>query len=277
VWQDGAWAPVDYTLHKVDGGWAPKASPVPLVFSAGGGTVAVTLGSGADQVTQSWTATLPTPKVSGATATYDVGHGQSLVLTATAMGFEQSLVLAHAPASAPTVALPFSSPHLSMGGDGSGGFAFTDGSGAPVWRVAPPVMFDSASVTGPGSIAGMGGAGLPQRVPTTLSGGSGHSPRLSMVPPMSWLTAPSTVYPVRIDPSITVAHVGDTFVQDNISTGEGASVTVHAGEYNGHAARAYEVFSGLTSLAGDDVTAATCSCTTTTRTRARRRRCTCIR
>ena len=110
VLQNGSWVAVDYDLQHVNGGWSPKVSAAPVVFSDGGDTDAAVVGTGGKQVALSWAVTLPAPVITGPTATYDLGGGESLVLTATPEGFEQSLVLAHAPTVAPSLRLPFALP-----------------------------------------------------------------------------------------------------------------------------------------------------------------------
>jgi hypothetical protein len=141
VMQNGAWVNVDYTLQHVDGGWSPKASPVAVTFSDGGDNDAVSLGDGSKQVDQSWGVTLRAPTIDGATATYDLGEGESLVLTAYPTGFEQSLVLDHAPTSLPELKLPFDTSDLSMAANSAGGFDFTNTSGVVVYTMPAPVMY----------------------------------------------------------------------------------------------------------------------------------------
>jgi hypothetical protein len=54
-------------------------------------------------------------------------------------------------------------------------------------------------------------------------------PQLDLAPVMSWLTAPTTVYPVTIDPTIaSVTRAGDTWIKENDSTVHGADY--HLGE-----------------------------------------------
>jgi hypothetical protein len=86
VLRDGAWVAVDYDLQHVNGSWSPKASAAPVVFSDGGDTDAASVGTGSKQVALSWAVTLPAPVITGPTATYDLGDGESLVLTATPAG-----------------------------------------------------------------------------------------------------------------------------------------------------------------------------------------------
>jgi RHS repeat-associated protein len=250
VMSKGAWVDVDYSLQQVDGGWSPKASPVPVMFSAGGNTAAVTLGAGAKQIGLTWGVKLPTPTVDGPTATYALGDGESLVLTANPTGFEQSLVLDHAPSKLPRLQLPFNSAHLSLREGSTGGFEFVNAAGAVVYTMPAPVMY--AGPIDPLTL-------LPaQTHPVSASlvkitGGA----RLDLSPLMSWLTDPSTQYPVRIDPTIAAVTGGtDAYVQDNVSTDTSTDPTLHVGWVSGHAARSYLRFTGLSAVTGKDIRSA---------------------
>src|SRR5438105_5477744 len=82
---NGAWAKVDTTLVPAPGGgFAPRVSAAPVVFSGGGDAPLVTATTDADaSVATKWTGPLPVPTVSGNTATYhDVSPGVNLILTA---------------------------------------------------------------------------------------------------------------------------------------------------------------------------------------------------
>lgn len=138
--RDGQWTDVDYDLQHVDGGWSPKVSPTPVVFSDGADKDAVALGSGGKEVDLSWDVTLPAPTIDGASATYDLGNGESLVLTAGPTGFEQSLVLAYAPAGLPAIKLPLDTSGLTMSPNPGGGFDFRNSADTVVYTMPAPVM-----------------------------------------------------------------------------------------------------------------------------------------
>lgn len=231
--RDGGWQDVDYSLEHVDGGWGPKVSPADVVFSDGGDRDAVTLGDGSKQLSLSWNVTLPAPEIDGSTATYDLGDGKSLVLTATADGFEQSLDLAHVPSALPQMRLPFDTSDLTMADDGAGGYVFSNSAGIAVYSMPAPVMYGAAR--DPNS-----GEPLEQQEVSASIVQTSDGARLDLTPSLAWLQDPSRTYPVRIDPSIdSVTRGGDTYVQDNVTVNEGTSTMLHVGWYNGHAARAY--------------------------------------
>ena len=251
VLRGGAWVDVNLDLHKTADGWSPIASPVSVTFADGGDKGAVSLGAESRHVDLSSTSALPVPTIDGATASYDMGGGQTYVLTATINGFEQSLVLASAPATAPTFKLPFDTTDLDMSTDDGGGFVFTNAGGSAVWAIPAPVMYgalidpDTEEPTQQQVVA----ANLVQ---------TANGARLDLSPSMAWLSDPATVYPVRIDPTITrVGGGSDTYVQDNAVTSVASEPTLHVGWWGtGHAARAYLNFTGVSAYAGKHITAA---------------------
>ncbi len=100
---DGSWAEVDTTLHVTTGGVvAPRMVPGETAFSAGGTDLLASLSDGAGtSITLNWAEALPTPVLSGNTATYpDVLPDVDLVLTATRLGFSQLLVVNSRPDAA---------------------------------------------------------------------------------------------------------------------------------------------------------------------------------
>ncbi|CAL9611455.1 hypothetical protein SUDANB145_05627 [Streptomyces sp. enrichment culture] len=137
---NGVWKTIDTTLTQVaGGGWAPKASAEPVVFSGGadagtgnraanrgsasavrpavftadggntlrvadateGYTALATLTSAGHEITLSWPGSVPEPVVSGPSALYrDVFDGVDLMLTAQADGFSHVLIVHSAEAAA---------------------------------------------------------------------------------------------------------------------------------------------------------------------------------
>ena len=120
---DGSWVPVDYSLTQTAKGWAPKASDAQVLFSTGGSGPAASLSRGARKLGLSWTKDLPAPTISGSSATYKLDASTSLVLTATPAGFEESVVLSKAPATAYALKLPLALTGLTAVGN-SGGVDF---------------------------------------------------------------------------------------------------------------------------------------------------------
>lgn len=68
---EGEWVDVDYSLLPVEGGLAPRYSPVDVTFSDGGdATFASVIDEHGKEMAWRWPATLPTPVVDGSQATY---------------------------------------------------------------------------------------------------------------------------------------------------------------------------------------------------------------
>jgi hypothetical protein len=64
------WSPIDLTLEHVEGTFAPAVSAADTSFSDGGAGALATLDDGSNTYTENWGSSLPTPQVSGDTATY---------------------------------------------------------------------------------------------------------------------------------------------------------------------------------------------------------------
>jgi hypothetical protein len=206
---DGSWSNVDPTLAlQSDGTVRPAASPVGLVLSGGGGGPMLTVTRGSDSLSLTWPdGSLPAPTLNGATATYaSVLTGVDLKLTATTDGVEETLVVRSASgASNPAltnVSFGVSASGLTVSADADGGASASDASGDVVLDLPEPRMWDSAGggSTGDSSNAEAPGAGASiAQMPLAVNGGS-----LSLTPSVSLLGGASTVYPVFIDPEVTV-------------------------------------------------------------------------
>lgn len=203
---------MDTTLAVSGGRVAPKAAEGAVSFSDGGTGELVDSGQAGKTVSFGWAKSLPTPMLSGATATYPnvVPHGD-LLLTATPTGFEVSLRLSQAPASALTLNLPVSYRGLTLSQDStSKALSWTDGGGRQVSFANALEMFDAT--TNPIS-------GNPQHldaVPSALATVGGRQV-LQLTADQAWLTDASLTYPVTIDPSTSFNVSMDTFVQSNIA------------------------------------------------------------
>lgn len=249
---DGAWHDVDYNLARVDGGYAPKASPVPVTFSAGGSGPAVRLGTGAREVQLSWTADLPAPTIKGNSATYALTKTQSLVLSATVDGFEQSLVLSAPPTTTPKMKLLFDS-ELAMTKNKHGGFDFRTKAGKARWRVPPPVAYSSAFS------ADREVRTQVHPLTSTLETAADGSSELNLSTAMSFLQDPDTVYPVTIDPVVaSVSRVGDTYLVQGDSSPKVNTYDLYVGpSTSGVLRRALLRFGAGSLLGGTHVTNAT--------------------
>ncbi|HTY72031.1 MAG TPA: hypothetical protein VMI11_06345, partial [Actinomycetes bacterium] len=211
---DGSWQAIDTTLVAGKAGVVPAAVPQDLVFSDGGSGPLVTLGGpGKSKVSVSWPSTLPTPTLSGDTATYAgavPGADGDLVLTATSTGFELSMVLRSAPASALSLALPVSLTGLTAT-KGHGGVSLADAKGNVVVYASAGQAYDATTD------ARSGEAKHSRELEWGLGGTKG-APALTLAPDQAFLTDPSTVYPVTLDPSTTIARSAWTYVQSTNPT-----------------------------------------------------------
>jgi len=223
VQQNGAWVPVDPTLHtNSDGSIAPNAVESSVVFSGGGTTPLVTLSNqSGQQVSLSWPTALPTPTISSDTATYaDVYPGVNLAMTATVYGgYSEQLIITNATAAAnPALAdihFNTSTNGLTLSDNAVGGLQATDPAGnvvftsstATMWSTPPSssggtsqtgnslaVKAQDATVASPA--AGGGDTNTVLGVDVTSGG-------VDLVPPAGALTSPSNTYPLVIDPDLT--------------------------------------------------------------------------
>ncbi|MFC1400436.1 MULTISPECIES: LamG domain-containing protein [Streptacidiphilus] len=236
----GAWKALDADLSRnSDGTLSPSLSTTNLSLSDGGnGPLAVMNDHGRSLALTlpSSIPSLPTPTVSGDTATYAaVLPGVDLQVTADDQGgFSEVLVVKSAVAAAnPDLAsLDFTaqSKGVALATDTAGNIAAKDSRGFTVFAAPAPRMWDSATSSAPTPAAGAtvndasptstpsasAPAGSSDGAPATSSaaapGRAAHvagikaryqSGKIQLTPDASMLTGKSTVYPLYIDPSYT--------------------------------------------------------------------------
>lgn len=239
------WVPVDTDLQTTSSGEvAPKAAATDTAFS-GGGTRAplasITQDGKTYSVKSPWA--LPTPLLAGATATYrDVMPGTDLVVQATPDGFSENLVVKSREAAQNTdlssIRFPVSVDGVSAHDTHSGGAAFVDHQGRPVFTTGTALMYDSSAAPASASVAGS--TTVPAASDATASKPSyevssparlaavadentldGPTPgahatamdvtvsddALTLKPARSFLDDPDTTYPVVLDPQTTSASL----------------------------------------------------------------------
>ncbi|MFD0774577.1 LamG domain-containing protein, partial [Streptomonospora algeriensis] len=215
---EAGWAPIDTDLVPTgDGTLSTKATPAQLVFSGGGDSAAmVEVGLGSKSVSLDWPGTLPDPEVEGNQATYaDVLEGVDLILTASADGFSQVLVVGSAEAAAnpdlAEVQLGMNTAGVQMGEDAHGNLeAMGDEGGQGVFVAPAPAMWDSSGQEGLSdqqqAVTPQAGARVEQ-VETRIGVDS-----VQLVPDAQMLADPDTDFPVYIDPSVSVKRKAWAYV-----------------------------------------------------------------
>lgn len=252
VMRDGGWVDVDTTLQETSTGVAPKAVPNKLALSDGGSGDVVDASGSNGTFGFGWAAKLPKPTLDGDTATYpNVADGVDLIVQATRRGFEVSLRLTKRPTSPLSLKLPVTASGWSVTQAADGSLQLTDKSGAVVATANAPFMYDAT--TDQHSDTSMHSS----PVSATLQKAGGAT-TLLLKPDQTFLSDPSTVYPVTIDPSATLSESADTWVESDYSSSQYGSTELRVGTYNGGSAiaRSYLKFS-TSPVSGKHVTAAT--------------------
>ncbi|MFJ4836473.1 LamG-like jellyroll fold domain-containing protein, partial [Streptomyces sp. NPDC088747] len=212
----------------------PKASAADVTFSGGGSQDAlasITRDGKTYRVGSPWA--LPVPVLSGSTATYaDVMPGTDLAVQATPDGFSENLVVksrdAAQAAGLSSISFPVSVEGVSAHDTGSGGAAFVDGQGRPVFTTGTALMYDSSNavpapaagsstlskasfaVTAAASEAAADAGPLDGPAPgarSTAMDVTVSDDALTLKPDRFFLDDPDTTYPVVLDPQTASASL----------------------------------------------------------------------
>ena len=287
------WDDIDYTLEvKPDGTVGPKVDSVAVSLSgkatadqvAKSGVVSIA-GPSSSEIAFGWKGALPTPTLTGDTATYaDVAPNLDLVVKMTATGFEQYFVLKAAPtADELSLVLPLTNKGLTPSQAADGTISFKDAKKRTRGTIPAAFMWDSrvdpasglpahetkvgvsvgVPAAAPPAAGAAAGAATPNAsaaatVPPVISS-SATGNVLTLTPPASFFTDPNVQYPVTIDPSTTTSYGGDTFVRSDFPTTTYSNSTeIQVGTYNGGASVARTIVNvTATGWVNQDVTAAT--------------------
>lgn len=202
----GDWKPIDLTLATGASGVHPKVAAVDIAFSDGGTGPLARVTDEGEGLAMTWGGgSLPEPSLRGASAIYsDVLPGVDLVLTATVEGFTEELIVRRRQATD----LSF---NLILDPIGHAAEAKLDA--ADTLRVVTangvsvtadtPLMWDSASD---------GASETPKPVEAVLTPQVGGGQVLTLTADGDYLAAPTTTYPVVVDPSPNLGFQGDTYV-----------------------------------------------------------------
>jgi hypothetical protein len=193
VRRGSAWVPVDTTLRRSGDGLIPGAATVGLRFSTGGADPLASVVGDSWSMLLTWPAALPSPTVSGDTATYaDVLPGVDLVVVAQPDGFGERLVVrSRAAAADPAltqIGFQLRISGMAMRADQSGDLSGVDATGATVVSAPAPVMWDARGARRPVGLSLIGGM-------------------LELRPDAAMLADPATRFPVTIDPSFAAKRL----------------------------------------------------------------------
>ncbi|MFF7579147.1 LamG-like jellyroll fold domain-containing protein [Streptomyces sp. NPDC008061] len=217
----GRWKPIDTDLAlTAKGAVAPKTAAVGLEFSGGGVAPLVRMTKAGRELALTWPGELPTPVLSGATATYrDVLPGVDLRMEAQETGYTQLLVVNSAEAAAnprlSELRLKLDAEGLDVTRTSEGGLQAVDkGAHGTVFEAPKPMMWDSSTP------AEESPAGAASRAAAVASPAEGEEPaatesgklapvevavpaggdELVLTPDSDVLRGEDTAYPVFIDP-----------------------------------------------------------------------------
>ncbi|WP_307790501.1 DNRLRE domain-containing protein [Streptomyces actuosus] len=254
VQRNGQWKAVDTALSDTGPDLTPTAAAADIAVSDGGDRKLASVRKGRETFGLGWQDTLPAPDVRGSTASYRLGGGQTLSVTALAQGFSENIRLTRRPEGGSVeYRIPLHLDGLRLSRADSGHLLLKDGAGHLVAEAPAPMMWDSSKDRASGESAHQ------QRVGTTIETAADGSQTLVLTPDTAFLD--SAAYPVTVDPTTTLAVTTDTWVQNpdypdsQISSGE-----LKSGTYDGGSdvARAYLKFD-VSKFSGKHITAATMS------------------
>ncbi|WP_329257837.1 DNRLRE domain-containing protein [Streptomyces sp. NBC_01478] len=251
---DGKWKNIDTALSDTGADLTPAAAAADIAVSDGGDTDLASVTKGKESFGLGWQDKLPTPEVKNNAASYDLGGGQTLSVTALAQGFSENIRLAQQPTGdAVSYRIPLNLDGLKLSQAASGHLLLKDSTGKLVAEAPAPMMWDASKDKASGESAHQ------QQVATKVETAADGAQTLVLTPDKDFLA--TATYPVTVDPTTTLAVTTDTWVQNpdypdsQISSEELKSGTYDAGT---DTARSYLKFD-VSKFAGKHITAATMS------------------
>ncbi|MEV6152516.1 DNRLRE domain-containing protein [Nonomuraea sp. NPDC052129] len=208
VQQNGQWVPIDTSLVADGAVLKPRASRAQVEVSNGGeGTLAKMTDDNGRVFSLKWPTALPKPVVKANVATFTdaAGPGADLVVTVLPTGFRHDVVLREKPSGPLELRIPVQTEGVDLSESADGRLLLTSTAGDKVVAAGPqPVMWDSK------------GHGKPRgdslsKIDTTVETQNGTKV-LVLKPDAKFLADPARVYPVTVDPVITLPSVTDTDV-----------------------------------------------------------------
>ncbi|MEH0419426.1 DNRLRE domain-containing protein [Streptomyces sp. B21-083] len=251
---DGVWKNIDTSLSDTGADLTPAAAPADVAVSDGGDTHLASVSKGKQSFGLGWAAKLPTPSVKANTASYALGSGQTLSVSALAQGFSENIRLARKPADgAVTYRIPMNLAGLKLSRAASGHLLLNDTSGKLVAEAPAPMMWDASLDKASGESAHQ------EQVATKVETAADGSQTLVLTPDTSFLA--TATYPVTVDPTTTLAVTTDTWVQNpDYPDSQISSEELKSGTYDGGSdtARSYLKFD-VSKFVGKHITAANLS------------------
>ncbi|MFB7493135.1 DNRLRE domain-containing protein [Streptomyces sp. NPDC056161] len=205
VKQGGVWQDIDTSLSDTGADLTPAATAADIAVSDGGDTALVSVAKGAMSFGLGWQDKLPTPVVKDNTASYDLGDGQKLTVSALAQGFTENVVLDQQPDGPVSYRIPLNLDGLKLSQAESGHLLLKDTAGKLVAEASAPMMWDSTK--NPVS----GESDHRARVATTVETAEDGTQSLVLTPAADFLA--TATYPMTVDPTSTLAVTTDTWVQ----------------------------------------------------------------
>ncbi|WP_234375899.1 DNRLRE domain-containing protein [Streptomyces sp. CB01373] len=273
VQRDGVWKDIDTSLSDTGDALEPQAAAADITVSNGGDTRLVSVAKGRESFGLGWKDKLPTPSVKDDTASYSLGGGQTLSVTALPQGFSENIKLTQRPDNDTlSYRIPLNLDGLKLSQTGSGHLLLKNSGGALVAEAPAPMMWDASKDEVSGESAHQ------QRVDTKIETAADGSQTLVLTPDQDFLT--TATYPVTVDPTTTLAVTTDTWVQNpDYPDSQVSSPELKSGTYDGggHTARSYLKFN-TSAFNGKHITSAkmslyshySSSCTSTATTQAKR-------
>lgn len=228
---DGSYLGLDANLVQDGSTLRPAVSALGITLGTGGTQMDSVTDSQNHTMTFSWPTNLPAPTTSGDTATYaNAATNTDLLIRAQPGGIDHSLLVKAAGVQTYRFHLDVSAG-LTAALDSGNNLVISDAAGNLVYAGPPATMNDSQVDTNSGLPSNTG----PVTTSLTPSITGGYD--ITLVPDAGFMTSSSTVFPVTIDPPVTLTQ--DTYLFSNAAkTAEGGSKDLRVGTYNASGGRA---------------------------------------
>ncbi|TMR97188.1 DNRLRE domain-containing protein [Nonomuraea basaltis] len=200
--QGDKWVPIDTSLVSDGTVLKPVASRAKVEVSDGGdGPLAKIVDDNGRVFSVAWPTALPKPTVKENVATFAnaAGPGADVVVTVLPTGFRHDVVLRAKPSEPLELRIPVQTQGVDLSESSDGRLLLTSTAGQVVASAAQPVMWDASGRGKP-----RGDAIKP--IDTTVETQNGTKV-LVLKPDAAFLSDPKRVYPVTVDPTITLPQV----------------------------------------------------------------------